>query len=226
MTSAGTWGDYGQDGSDYERREPGARRRKLAGYLKAANELRQTYQQNLGDSWAGRDGTQDANGLPGTYPDASVTKGSAKDEMLIFPSYATRHIKKKVGATEKQDYFSKLTITSQAPSQAPYRNQRVVEEMSEILQAPVMQSSGSRNGTSTRKIKPLSMLMYAAGSTHLTQDLSPAETGFSLASLDRWSVYQHHPRVHQQVRPTADRPVRKVCDNAWQLTTPRMKRRS
>lgn len=129
MTSAGAWGEYGQDGSDYDRREPGSRRRKLAGYLKAANELRQTYRQNIGESWAGKDGAQDADGLPGTYPDAKFTRGSGKDEMLIFPSYATRHIRKKVCWSTHLSYVYKLTGTSQVRSPARYRNQQVMDEM-------------------------------------------------------------------------------------------------
>lgn len=96
MTSSGGWGGYGSDSGE---REPGTRRRKLAGYLKAANELRQTYQQNVQDSWASRDGSQD---MPGSFPDANVATGTGKQEMLIFPSYARRHVKHKV-CLEDQD---------------------------------------------------------------------------------------------------------------------------
>lgn len=96
MTSAGaSHSEYGQDGSDYEKREPGARRRKLAGYLKAANELRQTYQQNFNETWTGRDASQDSRALPGGFPDSAVATGSGREEMLIFPSYARRHVKRK-----------------------------------------------------------------------------------------------------------------------------------
>lgn len=71
--------------------ERGARRRKLAGYLKAANELRQSYQQSYGLGGQ-RDGTtdEDGNPVPGAYPDATVTR-SGDEELLLFPSYAVRH---------------------------------------------------------------------------------------------------------------------------------------
>ena len=71
--------------------ERGARRRKLAGYLKAANELRQSYQQSYGLGGQ-RDGTTDDDGneMPGSFPDATATR-SGDVEMLLFPSYAVRH---------------------------------------------------------------------------------------------------------------------------------------
>lgn len=70
--------------------ERGARRRKLAGYLKAANELRQSYQQSYGFGGP-RDGTtdEDGNPMPGAFPDATVSR-SGDEEMLLFPSYAVR----------------------------------------------------------------------------------------------------------------------------------------
>lgn len=73
-----------------EGKEPGARRKKLAGYLKAANDLRSSY-------WAGGDtGTpkvgDEAHDNP--FPDAAIVKhGNA--EMILFPSYARKHIKTK-----------------------------------------------------------------------------------------------------------------------------------
>jgi phosphatidate phosphatase APP1 len=73
-----------------EGKEPGARRKKLAGYLKAANDLRSSY-------WAGDTATSkvgdEAHDNP--FPDASIVKhGNA--EMILFPSYARKHIKTKV----------------------------------------------------------------------------------------------------------------------------------
>ncbi|MCJ1456337.1 hypothetical protein MMC28_006698 [Mycoblastus sanguinarius] len=71
--------------------ERGARRRKFAGYLKAANELRQSYQQSYGLGGA-RDGAADEDGsiMPGAFPDVSVVR-SGDEEMLLFPSYTRRH---------------------------------------------------------------------------------------------------------------------------------------
>ena len=85
--------------------ERGARRKKLAGYLKAANELRQSYQtQYLG---SGAEGSMNDDGgfIPGAFPDVSIAR-SGDEEMLLFPSYARRHHKnqgiahQKPGATE------------------------------------------------------------------------------------------------------------------------------
>ncbi|KAI9828092.1 MAG: hypothetical protein M1832_003619 [Thelocarpon impressellum] len=77
-----------------EGRTRGARRQKLAGYLKAANELRQTYQQSY--TSRGSPQPEPGNGdhdVPGSFPDAAVVR-SADEEMVLFPSYARRHVKK------------------------------------------------------------------------------------------------------------------------------------
>ena len=74
-------------------REVGSRRRKLAGYLKAANDLRQNYQQAYGLS--GREATYE-NGeetMPGSFTEGTVVR-HGDEEMLLFPSYARRHQKK------------------------------------------------------------------------------------------------------------------------------------
>ena len=79
-----------------EGRESGARRKKLAGYLKAANELRQSYFAQDGSPYGARDGSDDSGVEgPGTFPDAAVVR-SGNEEMMLFPSYARRHVKTKV----------------------------------------------------------------------------------------------------------------------------------
>ena len=85
--------------------EKGARRKKIAGYLKAANELRQTYQaQYLGNPNESSAYEEDGS-LPGAFPDVSVVR-NGDEEMLLFPSYARRHHKRpgfpheKPGASE------------------------------------------------------------------------------------------------------------------------------
>lgn len=79
-----------------EGREPGARRKKLAGYLKAANELRQSYQQSYTSGWSSRDTRYEDvdDGIPGAFPDAAIVR-SGDEEMILFPSYSRKHIKKK-----------------------------------------------------------------------------------------------------------------------------------
>ncbi|KAK3699203.1 hypothetical protein LTR37_016564 [Vermiconidia calcicola] len=79
-----------------EAREPGSRRKKFAGYLKAANEIRQSYFNQEGGANGAREGTDEAGVQgPGAFPDAAVVR-SGNEEMLIFPSYARRHVKTKV----------------------------------------------------------------------------------------------------------------------------------
>ena len=74
--------------------ERGARRRKLAGYLKAANELRQSYQQAYGLGGQKDAADDDESTIPGAFPDVSVVR-NGDEEMVLFPSYARRHERRK-----------------------------------------------------------------------------------------------------------------------------------
>ncbi|KAJ9602716.1 hypothetical protein H2200_012910 [Cladophialophora chaetospira] len=71
-------------------RVPGARRDKVKGYLRAANELRQSYQaqisQKLQENYDERP--------PGDWPDVEIVR-SGNEEMLLFPSYARKHTRRK-----------------------------------------------------------------------------------------------------------------------------------
>ncbi|KAL6703303.1 hypothetical protein ACN47E_010010 [Coniothyrium glycines] len=79
----------------YAQREPGGRRRKLAGYLKAANELRQTYTEQYAPNWSSKEASYEHNDdTPSTFPDAAIVR-SGEEEMILFPSYARKHIKRK-----------------------------------------------------------------------------------------------------------------------------------
>ena len=73
--------------------ERGSRRKKLAGYLKAANELRQSYQNSYSSGSHDREVDEDEAGIPGAFPDLVVAR-SGIEEMVLFPSYARRHVKK------------------------------------------------------------------------------------------------------------------------------------
>ncbi|KAK8230015.1 hypothetical protein BKA81DRAFT_292951 [Phyllosticta paracitricarpa] len=89
----GSEGGLRPDGS----REPGARRKKLAGYLKAANELRQAYQQTYTNGWRSggdRGDWVESDDTPGAFPDATIVR-SGEEEMVLFPSYARTHVKRK-----------------------------------------------------------------------------------------------------------------------------------
>lgn len=86
MTSYG----YGGGGGDGGQRIPGSRREKVRGFLRAANEVRQSYQAQIEQ----RLQASDDGSMPGDFPDVEIVR-SGREEMLLFPSYARRHIKRK-----------------------------------------------------------------------------------------------------------------------------------
>lgn len=68
----------------------GSRRQKMYSYWKAANEIRQTYQAQ----WQQRNqGDGEDQGIPGAFPDVEIVR-SGDEEMVLFPSYARKHVKK------------------------------------------------------------------------------------------------------------------------------------
>ncbi|KAL6242886.1 hypothetical protein RBB50_009986 [Rhinocladiella similis] len=87
---------YGQSGA----RVPGSRREKMRGYLKAANELRQIYQEQLSQKMQG---SETDGSMPGDFPDVDIVR-SGNEEMLLFPSYATRHRKRNANPTDASRY--------------------------------------------------------------------------------------------------------------------------
>jgi hypothetical protein len=121
-----------------EGKEPGARRKKLAGYLKAANELRSSY-------WAGDTATSkvgdEAHDNP--FPDASIVKhGNA--EMILFPSYARKHIKIKVSFVLDALYIHRAVPLIHS------RNRRFW-----TIRVVTTKISGDGSGTTTKLIKLL-----------------------------------------------------------------------
>jgi hypothetical protein len=81
--------------NSYAAREPGTRRRKFAGYLKAANELRQTYQQQYAPGWSSRETAYEDHHDEVEDPTQTAIIRSGDEEMILFPSYARKHVKKK-----------------------------------------------------------------------------------------------------------------------------------
>jgi phosphatidate phosphatase APP1 len=76
-----------------------SRRKRLAGYLKAANELRQSYQNAyMPQEETDREVEEDEAGIPGAFPELKVAR-SGIEEMVLFPSYARRHTRKERHAT-------------------------------------------------------------------------------------------------------------------------------
>ncbi|KAL5044139.1 hypothetical protein BDW71DRAFT_186403 [Aspergillus fruticulosus] len=94
-SSLSTWSSgYGYSNG----RERGARRKKVFEYLKAANELRQSYAA----SWtaqrnASRDLGDEYMNTPGAFPDVEIAR-SGDEEMVIFPSYARRLDRDRIAA--------------------------------------------------------------------------------------------------------------------------------
>lgn len=85
----------GVDGPTYgEGRERGSRRKKLAGYLQAAKEIKQSYSQSNSENWSSgnADFDDDPGGIPGAFPDVSIVS-HGDEQLILFPSYAKRHTK-------------------------------------------------------------------------------------------------------------------------------------
>ncbi|KAI4250928.1 MAG: hypothetical protein LQ352_005178, partial [Teloschistes flavicans] len=81
-----------QAGSDNETAiGRGTRRKKLAGLIKSANELRQSYQQSYLGGQNDGPSDYDNSGMPGAFPDVAIAR-SGDEEMILFPSYARRHV--------------------------------------------------------------------------------------------------------------------------------------
>lgn len=103
MTQPGSYGGGGggYEGSGYnslgadapQGHERGSRRKKLAGYLRAANELRQSYQQS--SPWANRgiENDDEILSIPGAFPDVAIVR-HGDEQLVLFPSYCKRHVKK------------------------------------------------------------------------------------------------------------------------------------
>lgn len=73
-------------------RERGGRRKKVYDYIKAANDLRQTYTSQLATqiSSAARDYSDSGyHDTPGAFPDVEIAR-HGDEEMVLFPSYARR----------------------------------------------------------------------------------------------------------------------------------------
>lgn len=83
--------DFGSGSGYVSPHERGSRRKKLAGYLRAANELRQSYQQSYGLGGQ-HDGEADDHGsdIPGAFPDLAHVR-DRDEEMVLFASYARKH---------------------------------------------------------------------------------------------------------------------------------------
>jgi hypothetical protein len=134
-------------------REAGARRKKFAGYLKAANELRQTYQQQYAPGWSRGDASYEFDDdTPGEFPDAAVVR-SGDEEMILFPSYARSHIKRKV-CLPKSSHECPTDTRSLKQSQAPYKKHQATAATYEIPRALATPNSGNSSGTTTKMTTP------------------------------------------------------------------------
>jgi hypothetical protein len=77
-----------QSGSGYDTSGSGppdrSRRKKLAGYLRAANELRQNYQAQL-PGRRERSDSVELPAIPGSFPDVSIAT-HGHEQLVLFPS--------------------------------------------------------------------------------------------------------------------------------------------
>ncbi|KAL4872848.1 UV-endonuclease UvdE-domain-containing protein [Aspergillus spectabilis] len=104
-SSSSTWGSamgYG--------RERGTRRKKVYEYLKAANELRQSYAaQWTAQRNASRDLNDEYLNTPGAFPDVEIAR-SGDEEMVLFPSYARRLDRNKLAEAQRHRRGSTDTL--------------------------------------------------------------------------------------------------------------------
>ena len=84
-------------------RERGGRRKKVFDYLKAANELRQTYTTQLATQItnARDDYNSEYHDTPGAFPDVEIAR-SGDEEMVLFPSYARKLSPKRMAERRAQ----------------------------------------------------------------------------------------------------------------------------
>ncbi|KAL2823001.1 hypothetical protein BJX63DRAFT_376048 [Aspergillus granulosus] len=106
-SSSSTWGSVG---GGYGQRLPGARRKKVFEYLKAANELRQSYAA----SWTAQRNTSrslddEYLSTPGAFPDVEIAR-SGDEEMVLFPSYARGLGQNRMAESQRRRRGSASTI--------------------------------------------------------------------------------------------------------------------
>ncbi|PYH49491.1 phosphatidate phosphatase App1 family protein [Aspergillus saccharolyticus JOP 1030-1] len=84
----------------------GTRRKKVYDYLKAANELRQTYAAQwaaqLNGQQRGYNDEYFAGDAPGAFPDVEIAR-SGLEEMVIFPSYGRRIVRNRSRQEDRED---------------------------------------------------------------------------------------------------------------------------
>jgi hypothetical protein len=110
-----TWGAGSGDGA-------GGRRRKVYGYFKAANELRQAYQAQW-TAQKNETSSEDYYNTPGAFPDVEIAR-SGDEEMVLFPSYARRLIPKSKRMPMRHPVVihglvNSMNITAWTPSVTP-----------------------------------------------------------------------------------------------------------
>jgi phosphatidate phosphatase APP1 len=152
----------------------GSRRRKLADYLKAANELRQSYQQAYGlggqnEGEAGQNGSAEA---------AVVRTGD--EEMVLFPSYARQHQTRKNRPVEAPGATQDLRNNQDSGDSEYWRGQWVkYEDDNSIVDVDVRGWVYSpHRGAMTRKNRVLLGL-----ARHLSGIPAPAPNGGNGVSI-------------------------------------------
>ncbi|KAG9248296.1 hypothetical protein BJ878DRAFT_62907 [Calycina marina] len=96
--------------------ERGSRRKKLAGYLTAANEIRQSYQKSAAERWNAQDEVEhDDTTIPGSFPDVAIVS-HGDEQLILFPSYARNHIKEE----PSPDRQNAESLDSDSEEQAEY----------------------------------------------------------------------------------------------------------
>ncbi|KAE9971744.1 hypothetical protein BLS_004322 [Venturia inaequalis] len=215
---SGYYNSYNNSGGE----EPpaGSKRAKFRGYLKAANELRQTYQQQYASGWNNRTSylEEGDDGPAGSYPDAAAVVRSGDEQMVLFPSYARRHIKEKPkeksGTIQKAEGQGHDVRDSMGEGDAEYWRQQweKYEEDNAVVDVDVRGWVFSpHKGAMTRKQRLfITLARQLAGLPAPTQN-SPA--GSDQGSRDTSPHSQHRERVEARQRQRDEDFVSKEAEN-------------
>lgn len=192
VTMSGSLTSFGSEG-----RERGGRRKKLAGYLQAANELRQSYQQSYQEKWGSNNGDFDdySSSIPGAFPDAAIVS-HGDEQLILFPSYARRHTKE----APNPDAQAATSDNEDAPQDAEYwaREWQKVEDDRAIVDVDVRGWIYSpHRGPMTRKNRLLIGLARQLSGIPAPKTPSRAQSPDSATSL-RARHKEHEARQEEE----------------------------
>ena len=196
--------------------ERGSRRKKIAGYLRAANELRQSYQQSYRDRAENDESlADDDTGIPGAFPDVEIAR-NGDEEMVLFPSYARRHTKRVQPLPSGPPGLSQDLQDDNGPGDAEYwrRQWEKHEDDTAVVDVDVRGWLYSpHRGPMTRKNR---LLMGIA--RHLSGLPAPtpnSQNGSRASSAHRDRAAEHEAEMVEREANSISQRGRREADVAW-----------